>query len=210
MNSTLPDTQCASDALAENGYVVLPNFLTDTDAMALYDYASNLDDAQWQIAAVGRQQLQTINTHVRSDKIHWLQPEHSLESAYLAHMDNLRLRINRELFMGLFDYESHLAKYRPGAYYKKHLDAFKGRSNRVLTTVLYLNPEWSDTDGGELVIYGTKGEVLEELLPTLGTMVMFLSDTFVHEVKVGSRERYSITGWFRHNTSISGIIDPPR
>ena len=125
-------------------------------------------------------------------------------------MEQLRVEFNRSLFMGLFDYECHLAHYPNGAFYKKHLDAFKGRSNRVLTTVFYLNPEWREEDGGQLVIYGAQGEVLETVLPQQGRLVVFLSDRFVHEVLPSKRDRFSVTGWFRINASVSGIIDPPR
>ncbi|RUO30725.1 proline hydroxylase [Aliidiomarina sedimenti] len=204
------DISGIADELAEHGYFIVPQFFSQQKALQFYHYAQSLDDSQWQLAAIGRQQQQTINTNVRSDTIHWLDRHDSVESDYLTYMDQLRQGLNRELFMGLFDYEAHLARYRPGAFYKKHLDAFKGRSNRILTTVLYLNPQWSKADGGELVLYGERGEVLTEVLPTLGTMVIFLSDRFVHEVKTGLKERFSITGWFRLNSSISGIIDPPR
>ncbi|MCC5879513.1 MAG: 2OG-Fe(II) oxygenase [Idiomarina sp.] len=204
------DISGIADALADHGYLIVPQFISQQKALEFYAYAKNLPDQQWQLASVGRREQQTINTNVRSDRIHWLDSDVAEENEFLAAMNVLRTGLNRELFMGLFDYEAHLANYQPGAYYKKHLDAFKGRSNRILTTVLYLNPEWSKADGGELVIYGERGEVLQEVLPTLGTMVIFLSDRFVHEVKVGMKDRYSITGWFRLNASVSGIVDPPR
>lgn len=206
----LVDILRIADALADHGYLIVPQFLEQPKAQRLYQYAEALQPSQWHLAAIGRQQQQTVNTNVRGDTIHWLSADEPTEAAYLATMNELRNGLNRELFMGLFDYEAHLACYRPGAYYKKHLDAFKGRSNRILTTVLYLNPEWSEADGGELVIYGERGEVLTKVLPTLGTLVIFLSDKFVHEVKPGFKERFSVTGWFRLNSSISGIIDPPR
>jgi len=41
-------------------------------------------------------------------------------------------------------------------------------------------------------------------------LVMFESERFMHEVLPANDVRYSIAGWFRKNTSISGIIDPPR
>ena len=60
--------------------------------------------------------------------------------------------------LGLFDYECHYAKYQQGDFYKKHYDAFKGRSNRIFTTVCYLNTPES---GGELVIYKPKSKDIE-------------------------------------------------
>lgn len=198
------------DKVADHGYCIIDDFLQLQRSQALYQYAQQLPAQYWNLAGIGRQQSQTINTMVRNDRIYWLTPEEPRHKDYLSIMDELRHEFNRELFLGLFDYECHLAHYPKGAFYKKHLDAFKGRSNRVLTTVFYLNPEWQETDCGQLVIYGDKGQVLETVLPKQGRLVVFLSDRFVHEVQRSERDRFSITGWFRINASISGIIDPPR
>jgi SM-20-related protein len=115
-------------------------------------------------------------------------------------MDEFRLAINQRLFLGLFDYESHYAIYPKGAFYKKHLDAFKGKSNRVLSTVFYLNKDWQAHNGGELLIYKPESEeVLETVQPNLGRLVIFLSEQFPHEVLPAQQQRYSIAGWFRVN-----------
>lgn len=198
------------DQLAAYGYVIVPNFLALEYCQQLFVYAQQLTAADWQQAGIGRADQYTTNTAVRQDKIRWLNVQAPPEKAYLDMMENLRLQVNRELFMGLFDYECHLAHYPPGAFYRKHLDAFKGRSNRILTTVFYLNPDWQETDGGQLVIYGEHGDVLEQVLPEAGKLVLFLSDVFVHEVLAGQRDRFSITGWYRHNTSVNGVVDPTR
>lgn len=205
-----PVVDNAIDELASKGYAIVPNFINPENADYLYRYALGLKDADWQQAGVGRADNYTTNTQVRRDRIRWLQAQDSVERAYLDTMATLQQQLNRQLFMGLFDYESHLAHYPPGAFYRKHLDAFKGRSNRILTTVVYLNPDWQVHDGGELVMYDDHHQVLKTVLPKAGTLVLFLSDTFVHEVREGHRDRYSITGWFRHNTSINGVIDPTR
>lgn len=198
------------DLLVQQGYLIVPEFLSPDDTATVYHYAQQLPSQAWQQAGVGRADQYTTNTAVRQDKIRWLQRDQAAEAPYLALMDQLRLAINYELFMGLFDYECHLAHYPPGAFYRKHVDAFKGRSNRILTSVLYLNPDWQAQDGGELVLYGAQGEVLEKVLPEAGKLVLFLSERFVHEVLPGQRDRFSITGWFRHNNSIGGVIDPSR
>lgn len=197
------------DALIDKGYLIINNFLPADEAKALFHYATTLSDSEWQTAGIGRDQQHTVNTRVRSDHIRWLHPSVAAEAIYLNTMNSLREQLNRRFFMGLFDYECHLARYQPGAFYRKHLDAFKGRSNRVLTTVFYLNPEWATEDGGELIIYGSQDEVLETVLPQQNTLVVFLSDVFVHEVKTAHKERFSITGWFRHNTSNTQRVDPP-
>ena len=115
------------------------------------------------------------------------------------------------LFLGLFSFESHFAHYSPGAYYKRHYDAFRGEANRVLSVITYLNPAWLPTDGGELVIYNDdKDRDGIKVVPLYGTLVIFLSEEFPHEVLPSSRDRHSVAGWFRVNTSINNKIDPPR
>ncbi|RUO81139.1 proline hydroxylase [Idiomarina tyrosinivorans] len=199
-----------ADELANNGYAIIDDFLEHEQALGLHQYALSLADQHWHQAAIGRAEQQAINTMVRRDRILWLSPTQPIEAAYLARMNALKLALNRELFMGLFDYECHLAHYPSGAFYKKHLDAFVGRSNRVLSTVAYLNPEWHDNDGGALVIYDDRDQVLQRVTPKLGRLVIFLSTQFVHEVERSFRDRFSVTGWFRVNASVSGIVDPPR
>lgn len=79
----------------------------------------------------------------------------------------------------------------------------------MLTTILYLNPGWQPGDGGELVIYTEDGQnVLGTISPTFGTLVLFLSGEFPHEVLTSNRSRYSLTGWFRINNTDSVHLDP--
>ena len=119
--------------------------------------------------------------------------------------------LNQRLFLGLFSFESHFAHYSPGAYYKRHYDAFQGEENRVLSIVTYLNPSWGNTEGGELVLYcGERDSEGIKVVPLYGTVVVFLSKEFPHEVLPASRDRYSVAGWYRVNGSIGNKIDPPR
>jgi SM-20-related protein len=108
--------------------------------------------------------------------------------------------LNRRLFLGLFSFESHFSHYGKGDFYKKHQDAFKGKSNRKLSLVTYLNRHWQDSNGGELVIY-TKNvsQPTIRVEPKFGTVVLFLSEDFPHEVLPCSADRYSVAGWFRVN-----------
>lgn len=76
--------------------------------------------------------------------------------------------------LGLFSFESHFAHYSPGDFYKTHKDAFKGESNRVVTIVVYLNPDWLKEDQGELVIYQDDSQQeLVRVTPSFGTIVVF-------------------------------------
>lgn len=187
-----------ADALADKGYCILPQLLPAELSTALHRRVSRLDDEDFSHAGIGRDHDFQLNRAVRRDQTRWLSDANPVDAAYIDEMAELRLQVNRRLFMGLFDYESHYAHYPPGAFYKKHMDAFKGQANRVLTTILYLNPDWQPEDGGQLLIYAPDSdEVIETVNPQFGSFVIFLSEQFPHEVVKASRDRYSIAGWFR-------------
>ena len=107
-------------------------------------------------------------------------------------LEDLKLELNRGIFLGAREYECHLAYYTPGTFYQKHVDRFENDSSRVLSFVFYLHNEWKPGDGGELILYG---EQTTTISPLPGSLVIFLSDGLPHEVKPCSRERRSFTGW---------------
>ncbi|NVJ66532.1 MAG: 2OG-Fe(II) oxygenase [Gammaproteobacteria bacterium] len=187
-------------AIANDGYIVLPQVLPDELLNQLFVNLIELNPHDFERAGIGREEDFQKNRFVRQDAIHWLEPQMEFAQGYFAWMEELRLRLNRQLFLGLFDYESMFAHYPEGAFYKRHLDAFKGNTNRRLSTVLYLNPQWHPEDGGELLMYQKRQKTpFESVLPTYGTMVIFLSEQFPHEVLPAHRSRFSLTGWFRVN-----------
>lgn len=198
-----------ADQLAEKGFIILQQALPEALLEQLLQRAKSLDQSHWKQAGIGRAQQFQHDTSIRSDSIHWIDNEDSTERAFLNAMDSLRHGLNQRLFMGLFDYESHFAVYQSGQFYQKHIDALKGRSNRVLSTVLYLNQDWSNADAGELLLYHPDSDqVIDKVSPTLGTLAIFLSEEFPHEVLPATRERFSIAGWFRVNNNQNGHIDP--
>ena len=71
----------------------------------------------------------------------------------LERFETLRLELNRELQLGLLDFECHFAVYPPGAFYRRHLDRFATDDRRTLSCVLYLNDAWSAQDGGALRLH---------------------------------------------------------
>lgn len=198
------------DALRFDGYIILNDVFSLAEIQALFIDIKDTDSNDFQPAGIGREQEHQLNQFVRRDRIRWLNADYEPTRFYLQWAEQLRQRLNRELFLGLFDYECHYAHYPKGAFYKKHLDAFKGNSNRRLSSILYLNPSWQPNDGGELVLYAEDGQtILETVLPTFGTMVLFLSEEFPHEVLPSNRSRYSLTGWYRINNTDSLNLDPP-
>lgn len=196
--------------IESRGYVILPAALPTALSNSLVDHLSLIEAACFHHAAIGRGPTQIHNPFVRRDKIFWID-EHCAENrAWLDWTTRLQRYLNQRLFLGLFSFESHFAQYEPGDFYKKHRDAFAGESNRVLSLVTYLNKGWESDQGGELVIYSDDEQCeLVRVLPSYGTLVLFLSEEFPHEVLAAQRERFSVAGWFRLNTTISGQLDPP-
>ena len=190
------------DALRNDGYVVIDDALPTALSHALQQRILAIKSTgDLKVAGVGRRDDHTIARNIRQDSIQWMNRSEASESGWLTAMEHLRCYANRELLLGLFEYESHFAHYPPGAGYKKHYDAFKGQSNRVLSTVYYLNDNWQPGDGGELAIYDDKGQQITQVQPMLNRLVIFLSEEFPHEVLPANTHRYSIAGWFRVNNS---------
>jgi len=197
--------------LEQQGYIVLPAVLPEFLTDGLLDYLSTLESSAFRAARIGRGTDQIRNRFVRRDRIHWIDGSHPGGAQWLAWLGRLKDYLNRRLFLGLFSLESHVSLYEPGDFYRRHLDAFKGQSNRILSLVSYLNRGWEPGQGGELVIYDPDSDQeLVRVVPNYGSLVLFLSEEFPHEVLPTARDRYGVAAWFRVNTSLSDTIDPPR
>ncbi|WP_043886903.1 2OG-Fe(II) oxygenase [Vibrio sp. 16] len=195
------------DALFTQGYYVWDDFLSAQEVSELKECIPE----NWKKARIGRNEEVTRESSIRSDKIQWLTPSMGTPVAnYLSKMEQIRLEANRHFFLGLFEYEAHFAKYEKGDFYQKHLDCFQGNENRRLTTVFYMNDEWSKEDAGELVVYDLDDNPLMTLPPKSGRLFVFLSEQFPHEVLPTNTERFSIAGWFRVNGVKDNQLDIAR
>ena len=195
--------------ISTKGYSINFNALPVGLSESLWMHLQQMNSATFVSAGIGRESGHQLNQFIRSDEICWINGDSEAGSAWLEWTKALQIFLNRRLFLGLFSFESHFAHYAPGAFYKKHLDAFKGESNRRLSLVFYLNPGWLPEDGGELRLY-TGQQNHTQVVPGYGTLVTFLSEDFPHEVLAARRDRYSIAGWFRVNGSTPDKADPPR
>jgi SM-20-related protein len=201
-DSTLP-AHVAAD-LEGRGYCSVADFL---DAAATGELAAECRALrareELRPAAIGRTGSRNVDAHIRGDAIRWFDPAALTlaQSAYWSRMEALRASLNRRLLLGLEELEAHYAIYPPGAHYARHRDRFRDDDARVLSSVLYLNPDWRETDGGALRIHLDAAAPPSHLdvYPLGGTLVLFLSADFDHEVLPTSRERLSIAGWFRRS-----------
>lgn len=183
------------NSLVKDGFIVVKNAISEKLSSELLSLSKQ--DCDFKRAGISSSSDLHLDDSRRRDKICWLDEDGSTQSEFLEFMRGLMEFANRELYLGLSYYESHFAIYDEGDFYETHLDAFKNSKNRVVTTVFYLNEEWSDEDGGELVVYDEQNNFLKKVTPDANTLVVFLSDKFPHEVLPANRKRYSIAGWFR-------------
>lgn len=197
--------------LQTSGYSIAPNALPEKLGAAICEQLYGLDSTEFSVAGIGRQSQHMQNEFVRTDRICWFTGETETGRLWLEWADRLQTYLNRRLFLGLFSFESHLAHYGSGDFYKRHYDAFQNQRNRVLSMVVYLNPNWGPEDGGELVLYRDDADQSgTKVTPLMGTVVLFLSEEFPHEVLPANRDRYSIAGWYRVNGSTPDRVDPPQ
>jgi len=181
--------------LFKNGYSVQKNALPQVLSQILWDELNEKQPSDFNKAGIGRNKMDKINFLVRTDEISWIEGTTNSGSAWLTWIASLQAHLNEKLFLGLFSFESHFARYQKGDFYQKHQDSFLGDNNRTLSIVIYLNKDWAAKDGGELILYTNPDEI--RIAPEFGTLVVFLSKDVPHEVLMTNCNRHSIAGWFR-------------
>ncbi len=186
--------------MATQEFTVVDNFLPT----GLYEhlqaqFKTYLRQDQLEPAGIGSLTTYQINENVRSDEILWLDRHHCTPKIgdYFKFIEQeLIPQLNRNLFLSIKDFEFMLAYYPPGGYYKKHLDQFQGRNNRLLSMVIYMNDDWQKGDGGELEIFHNDDAHTTTIVEPIGNrLVLFNSATIWHQVLPAHKGRKSITGW---------------
>jgi SM-20-related protein len=195
------------DQLAENDFVFVDNFIPDELYQNIKQYFLSLvNEQEFAKAAIGSSEQRQVESSIRGDFIYWLDQQKDREvGALFALFDEVMQNLRQYLFISLSDYEFHFALYPPKTRYEKHLDQFQGKNNRVISMLIYLNEDWKPGDGGELKVYQKDGsEVLIE--PLAKRLVLFRSDSVVHEVMLTNTDRKSLTGWLLHQPAALGIL----
>ena len=189
------------EALTARGYLFMSDFVTRDFVEALRTESLALRaTGGFRPAGVGRGSTWRHRPELRGDEVMWVDPDRPTreQRRLLEVMEALRTALNRRLYLGLTSYECHLAVYPPGTAYVRHRDQHGDSDARVLTTTLYLNPDWVPGDGGALRLFVDDSETVE-VPPAGGVLGLFLSQDFEHEVLPATRERLSWTGWFRRD-----------
>jgi SM-20-related protein len=213
MEKSFADRLELLDQLAVDGYLVIPDALPRTRSEGLlHEWQRRYAAGAAAPAQIGKGAQKQEARAIRSDRILWLEvsdPQPDV-AAWFAIIRSWSRLINQSFFLSLNAFECHFACYEPGTFYQKHRDRFQTDNGRRLSLAFYLNHDWSSTDEGELVLYdpADEGRILETVLPTFGTLVIFDSQRFPHEVRPTRRRRLSLAGWLKsipaHEAALQG------
>ncbi|WP_424961206.1 2OG-Fe(II) oxygenase [Ekhidna sp.] len=194
------------DQLSLNDFVVIDDFLPEDLYKRVRSFLLHkLEVDEFDRAGIGSSNKNLKDTSIRGDFTYWLDKDRDKDlSLAFEIIDETKNILNRFCFLSLSGYEFHLAYYPEGTYYKKHLDQFQERSNRMVSVIIYLNEDWKKGDGGELKIFKEDGELIVD--PVAGRCVMFKSADVPHEVMQTNLGRYSLTGWLLYQPSGVGFV----
>jgi SM-20-related protein len=191
-----------SENLMADGIAIQDGFLSPPRVRRLIECAEKHQRrGEFSAARVGADRRSPVAAEIRGDRTCWIIPPLLAEErALLCDLERLRVDINREGFLGVFDLELHYARYPPGAGYARHVDQLRGRDHRKVSLIVYLNESWTGEDGGELRIFDDIGGH-RDIEPAAGRLVCFLTAEREHAVLPSRRDRLSIAGWFRQRGS---------
>lgn len=197
------------DTLSQFDFVIIDNFLTPEVLFELKAFFKQKEvQDELDKAAIGATGDSKVINEVRGDYTYWLDKARDEKELQLfADLEEVKSMINRYCYLSLSDYEFHLALYPVGSFYKKHLDQFKGRNNRMISMIIYLNKNWKNGDGGELKIY-PEGKEEQIIAPLENRCILFRSDILFHEVLPTFKPRKSVTGWMLYQPSPLITVTP--
>ncbi|MEP7165428.1 MAG: 2OG-Fe(II) oxygenase [Ferruginibacter sp.] len=174
------------------------SFLNESLANGLQQNILDLQrDELMTAAGIGNEEVKDPKQKMRGDKIYWLDKKHDniFENEFLQQIENFIEHLNSTCYTGINGYEFHYAVYEEGSFYKRHKDQFKNNDDRKYSLINYLNKDWLEEDGGQLLVY--QDEAVQKILPQSQTAVFFKSDEMEHEVTKANRSRMSISGWLK-------------
>lgn len=189
------------EELRQRGYSVQKDFLNAEEIRSISAELNDLfKEGIFREASIGNQGKAHKDSSIRGDQTSWFNTEAptSAQQIILSALEEVRLRCNQELFLGLLDLEGHYALYPENSFYQKHRDSFKDDDSRVLSAVIYFNLDWKNGDGGELLLHCDPPVLVE---PCAGTLVLFLSREIEHEVLRAHKLRKSFAGWFKRRAT---------
>ena len=222
----------ASDlqTLRDDGYVIIEDFLpTESWMEALRGDVLNLrDEKKFKIAKIGQDSTNTLNEEIRVAETCFIgreKPElqdvpNPVREKLYDILETLRVDLESAGQTSLDPNLSEFlyAYYPKGGFYRRHRDAIRGSASylREYSILLYLNEESydPDIDGGRLRMHFDSGgdflpageaPLFQDVDAYGGTLVIFESDRFPHEVSDTVAERFAVVGWYNRPMTLADI-----
>eukprot|EP00535_Pseudo-nitzschia_heimii_P004816 CAMPEP_0197186208 /NCGR_PEP_ID=MMETSP1423-20130617/13420_1 /TAXON_ID=476441 /ORGANISM="Pseudo-nitzschia heimii, Strain UNC1101" /LENGTH=417 /DNA_ID=CAMNT_0042637441 /DNA_START=135 /DNA_END=1388 /DNA_ORIENTATION=+ len=217
--------------LRDQGYVVVDDFLPSESWMDTLreDVLHLRQKNKFKIAKIGQDSTNTLNEEIRVAETCFLGrdkpelrdvPNPAREKLYDI-LENLRLDLQEGENANKLDpnlSEFLYAYYPEGGFYRRHRDAVKGSASwlREYSILLYLNEEEydPDVDGGRLRVHFDSGgdflpageaPLFQDVDAYGGTLVIFESNRFPHEVLDSFAERFAVVGWYNRPMTLSDL-----
>ena len=187
------------DKFVDDGWMIIDEVFENKALLALQSESGFIEYRDAELTAGIRV------SDIRGDRIRWITENFFAGFYYLQSINALAALFNRSLFVGIRHSEAHYACYPVGFGYQWHSDNPAGRDERVISAVLYLNDDWSDSDGGALEIVDKHG-IHHNVMPVANRLVIFDSD-LQHQVQIAHRQRYSIATWMRRDGLVPFVED---
>jgi len=219
------------ETLRDQGYVIVEDFLPSESWMeALREDVLQLrQKSKFKIAKIGQDSTNALNEEIRVAETCFLgrdKPElrdvpNPVRERLYDVLDTLRLDLqegehNANLDPNLSEFL--YAYYPTGGFYRRHRDAVKGSASwlREYSLLLYLNDESydPDIDGGRLRVHFDSGgdflpageaPLFQDVDAHGGTLVIFESNKFPHEVLDTMAERFAVVGWYNRPMTLADL-----
>jgi SM-20-related protein len=213
--------------LDRNGIVIIEDFLTQDLQEELREDVQTLrsssPSSQFNIAKIGQDATNTLNTDIRVAETCFLGPGKlgNSPNAARSHLYTILDQVRQDLPQQPLDAnlsELLYAYYPKGGFYRRHRDAIAGSAStlRKISLLLYLNKDWKEQDGGKLRMHMDSGDdflpegeapKFRDVDPKGGTLVLFQSDKLPHEVLDTYAERLAVVGWYNRPVSVGDIAE---
>lgn len=177
------------DGFLATGFMVLDDVFSEAFVQALQNESGFLEYKEATLTHGERE------TAIRGDNIRWIDEQCTVGTAYLNEIEAFGRFFNQAFYAGIRHAEAHYACYPVGFGYDWHTDNPRGRDERVISAVYYLNDDWTAADGGAIELVDKNGET-QVLMPNANRLVVFDSN-LRHKVAITNRVRYSIATWLR-------------
>ena len=184
-------------------HIFIESFLTKEHAEEILDHFPKENDPIWDLEG-----KKFFNKYGRKKEISSIEKIHPSYQRFIDIVSNVsflqeisNLTEIDDLFFDFSLYGGGLNLYEPGSALDPHVDFnFNDQIKmyRAVNLIYYLNKDWKNDDGGQLLLCSSQGDTVKKIPPIFNSCVIFMpNNKTIHSVeKVRSKCRQSISVWY--------------